>query len=113
MQIDPPVTPGPEPGRLAMEALPTAPAELVYIPNEYRLIAGLRGRAAARDRNTGLPDPTVWLAHAAVEYVKATRMVGAPRDMGTRFGTAIADLTVTGRQTYDQFRKGINPLQLE
>ena len=113
MQIDPPVTPGPEPARPAMEALPAPPAELVDIPNEYRLIAGLRGRAAARDRSTGLPDPTVWLAHAAVEFVKAGRMVGAPRDTVTRLGTAIADLTVTGRQTYDQFRKGISPLLLE
>lgn len=113
MQIDPPVTPGPEPGRPGLPVLPTAPAELVEPGNEYRLVAELRARAAARDHVTGLPDPTVWLAHASVEFLHAARTSGEPAAVRERLATAIADLTVTGRQTYDEFREGISPLELE
>jgi pimeloyl-ACP methyl ester carboxylesterase len=113
MQIDPPVTPGAEPDRPAMPVLPTAPAELVDPADEYRLVRELRARAAARDRVSGRPDPTVWLAHSSVEFLQAARTTGEPAAVRERLATAIADLTVTGRRTYDEFRHGISSLELE
>ncbi len=113
MQIDPPVTPGVEPARPAMPVLPTAPAELVDPVDEYRLVRELRARAAARDRVSGRPDPTVWLAHSSVEFLQAGRASGEPAAVRERLATAIADLTVTGRRTYDEFRTGISSLELE
>lgn len=105
MQIDPPVLPPPEPPRPEPGLPVAAPLELVDAAAEYRLIPALRARAAMRD-------PTLVLAHAAVEHVKAARLTGAAAEAPTRFADAVADLAVTGRGSYDLFRAGLDPLRL-
>jgi pimeloyl-ACP methyl ester carboxylesterase len=83
-----------------------APDEYVDVPNEYRLIPELRARAKYRD-------PEVVLAHASSEFFKTLRP-------GTRqawraaidLGNALADLAVTGRETYGLFRN-LNLLAVE
>ncbi len=104
MRIDPPLTPpdeAPPPGFFA------APARFVDVANEFRLIPELRGRAK-------IQDVPVVLAHAATEFFRAMR-AGSSREQQSlsELATAIADLAVTGRKTYERFRLGIDMLALE
>ena len=119
MQIYPPVTPSAEPPRPDLPSVRKAPMKFVVtthtlppgvdprtlppIPPEgidaddYRLIAGLRVPAAWRD-------PADILAQSVVEFLKAGQAAGKTRDALTEMATAIADLAVTGRQSYGRFR---------
>lgn len=99
MRVDPPVTPWDELPPSLPEDL--APPNLVDVANEYRLIRELRGRAK-------LKDPTLVLAHSAAEFFKAKRA-----QTSTELAVAIADLAVTGRESYNQFKNGINMVSLE
>ncbi len=108
MQVNPPVTPWEEKDRKE-PVFPVygAPQEFIDVANEYRLIWELRGRAAFRD-------PTLILAHSAAEFFTALRATTPDeRQKAIDLGTAIADLAVTGRQSYDTFKRGINMLKLE
>jgi len=105
MQVDSPVAPWDEP--LHLPGVYPAPQEFVDVGNEYRLIRELRGRARFRN-------PTLILAHSAAEFFKARRArTESEKEAAIRLGIAIADLAVTGRQTYSEFKKGISILSLE
>jgi pimeloyl-ACP methyl ester carboxylesterase len=95
MQVSPPLTPW------------GAPQEFVDADNEFRPIRELRGRANFRD-------PTLILAHSATEFFSAQRAQSPDeRRRAIDLGAAIADLAVTGRQSYDGFKNGINMVKLE
>jgi pimeloyl-ACP methyl ester carboxylesterase len=106
MQVDPPVTPADEsPDPIVLPQGP--PPQFVEAGHEGRLIGELRARARLRN-------PTVVLAHSATEFIKAARArTPAEKQTATDLGRAIADLAVTGRQTYGQFKNGIRLLALE
>jgi pimeloyl-ACP methyl ester carboxylesterase len=107
MQVDPPVTPPDEPQTPLTLAQDVTPAKFVDAANEYRLIRELRGRARFRN-------PTLILAHAAAEFFAAQRATTpAARQTARDLGVAIADLSVTGRQSYNQFKNGISLIALE
>jgi pimeloyl-ACP methyl ester carboxylesterase len=106
MQVDSPVTPWDEPLRPVVMPPNLASARFVDVPNEFRLVRDLRGRAKWRD-------PTLILAHAAAEFLKAQRATPPETQVLSELGTAIADLAVTGRQAYSQFKNGIRMLSLE
>jgi pimeloyl-ACP methyl ester carboxylesterase len=106
MQVDSVVTPWDE-SSPPIALPPDPPPTFVDGGNEGRLIPGLRGRAK-------LQDPTLVLAHAAAEFFKAQRAATPQaRQIAMDLGAAIADLAVTGRQTYGQFKNGIRMLSLE
>jgi pimeloyl-ACP methyl ester carboxylesterase len=104
VRIDPPTNPpdeAPPPGFFA------APDRFVDVANEFRLTPELSGRAR-------ILNPSVVLAHSATEFFRAAR-AGTLREQQelNELATAIADLAVTGRKTYELFRVGINLLALE
>jgi len=107
MQVNPPVTPWAEDREEPHFPIYGAPQEFVDVGNEHRLIRDLRGRA-------GFRDPTLILAHSAAEFFRAQRATTPEeRQAATDLGTAIADLAVTGRQTYSKFKTGIKMWALE
>ena len=85
-------------GPVDARTLPPIPPEGI-VAEEYRLIRELRWWAAWRD-------PISTLVHSALEFLKAGRDTGSARDALTKMATAIADLAVTGRQSYGEFRYG-------
>ncbi|CAN5621872.1 hypothetical protein BH23GEM9_BH23GEM9_26820 [soil metagenome] len=104
MRIDPPVTPWDEP---PSPLVFRAPVEFVDADNEDRLIPILR--AAAKTRN-----PITILAWSATEFVKANRAVTADtKRAAADLGTALADLAVTGRESYRAFQLGLNIVAVE
>ena len=100
MRVDPPVSPPDEPPHPGVFR---APLEFVDVDNEYRLIRDLRGRAK-------IQDPNVVLAHSAAELFKAKRArTPGERNKAIDLANAIADLAVTGRQTYGRVQERAQP----